>query len=190
MISTHSSIIPISITSLLKWDLQIICLTTSSLLSNVFLDVFSSLLIQLQFCALSFYSLVWFSFFFSFFCHTCSMWKFLIQGRNLSHSSHPSHYSDNTGSLICCIVKEPLKVFFIMLLFLSVLKFAWQNHRLVNPNFCQLYPCIIANKYGYLKALNCADRSHFKFISIMLGGLLRMLHNHNVSTWSIHLLVL
>ena len=38
--------------------------------------------------------------FFFFFCHTCSMWKFLAPGMEHVPSSNPSRSSDNTKSLI------------------------------------------------------------------------------------------
>ena len=44
----------------------------------------------------------------SLFCregHTCSMWNFPGQGSNLRHSSDPSIYSDNDGSLTHCTIE-------------------------------------------------------------------------------------
>lgn len=40
------------------------------------------------------------------FGHTCGMWKFPGQRSELGHSIHPSWFSDDAGSLTCCIVGE------------------------------------------------------------------------------------
>ena len=42
-----------------------------------------------------------FFFFFFLFGHIHGMWKFPGKGLNLYHSSDPSHWGDNTGSLTC-----------------------------------------------------------------------------------------
>ena len=42
---------------------------------------------------------VFLSFFFFFFGHAHSVWKYPGQGPNLNHSSNQSHNSDNIGSL-------------------------------------------------------------------------------------------
>ena len=44
---------------------------------------------------------------------THSIWKFLVQGLNLLHSSDLSHFSDNTGSLTCCAARELLDFIFL-----------------------------------------------------------------------------
>ena len=45
-------------------------------------------------------------FFFLFFGCTHSMWKFQGQGLNMSHSSDPSHSSDNTRPLTHLAIRE------------------------------------------------------------------------------------
>ena len=51
-----------------------------------------------------------------FFGCTLNMWKFPDQGLNLWHSSDPSHWSDNIGSLTCCTTRELiLSLFFFFL---------------------------------------------------------------------------
>ena len=55
------------------------------------------------------------SFLFSFFlCQAHSMWKFLGQRQNLSHSSDPSHCSDNTRSLTHCAKRDLLVPCFLV----------------------------------------------------------------------------
>ena len=49
-----------------------------------------------------------FNFFFFFFGHTCSMWKFPGQRLNPCHSSHPSCCSDNARYLAYCTSRELL----------------------------------------------------------------------------------
>ena len=49
-----------------------------------------------------------FSYFFLFFGHSCSMWKFLSQGLNLNHSS------DNANSLTCYVTRELLHYSFYL----------------------------------------------------------------------------
>ena len=51
-----------------------------------------------------------FSLFFSFFFHTCNMWKFPGQGSNPCCSDDPSHCSDNAGSLTSCAARERLYI--------------------------------------------------------------------------------
>lgn len=59
--------------------------------------------------------------FFKFFGHTHSMWKFLDQGSNPSHSSDPSCCSDNARSS----TPELLEVFFNQLIYLFIYLFAF-----------------------------------------------------------------
>ena len=40
------------------------------------------------------------------FSYTQGLWKFLGQGTNLHHSSHPSHCIDKARSLTCCTTRE------------------------------------------------------------------------------------
>ena len=42
------------------------------------------------------------------FGHTCGIWKFPGQLLNLCHSSHPSCYNDNTGTLTCYHKRTPI----------------------------------------------------------------------------------
>ena len=53
------------------------------------------------------------------FGHTHSMWKFLAQGSNLSHSSNPSCCSGNAGSLTCCVPQENTYIFKVCLFWSS-----------------------------------------------------------------------
>ena len=64
-----------------------------------------------------------------FFGYTHSMWKFLGQGSNLCHRSNPSCWSDNTRSFIHCAIKELLKFFANIKIFIwtyiSLFLFQW-----------------------------------------------------------------
>lgn len=59
------------------------------------------------------------AFFFFFLCHTGGTWKFLEQGSNPHHSSHPNRCSDNTGSLAGCVTGELRAVISWFLLLMS-----------------------------------------------------------------------
>ena len=129
--------------------------------------------------------LLFYFFFFFFFCLTHGMWKPLGQGSNLHHSSDPSHFSDNSGSLTRCAIE--LLIFFFNHPFycktiLVILSFSVMNNHLILHNFFLSVPAQLSeanqNSNSFLNddIWSCIQ-SHWSFSSSSASHILLLRDN-------------